>query len=157
MDNRFEALPYTVCRTDVSEYCVYEDGRLVKTISTLQSYCGPFRLATKTRTRPAYLQVTAVNRLLCLHRTGSAQPVPLADMVTFYLGCSFGFEGKLKEAGIPVRNVDQGRNVSMYRVGLLVVIHTAWRSVCFLLQENRHRSTLYNKECKKLITEHGDK
>lgn len=37
-------------------------------------------------------------------------------MVCFYLGCSFGFEGRLKEAGVPVRNVEQGRNVSMYRV-----------------------------------------
>lgn len=38
-------------------------------------------------------------------------------MVTFYLGCSFGFEGRLEEAGVPVRNVEQGRNVSMFRVG----------------------------------------
>lgn len=37
-------------------------------------------------------------------------------MVCFYLGCSFGFEGSLKEAGIPVRNVEQGTNVSMYKV-----------------------------------------
>ena len=41
---------------------------------------------------------------------------PLSDMVSFYLGCSFGFEGNLKKAGVPVRNVEQGRNVSMYRV-----------------------------------------
>lgn len=40
----------------------------------------------------------------------------LADMVTFYLGCSFGFEAALKAAGVPVRNVEQGKNVSMYKV-----------------------------------------
>lgn len=40
----------------------------------------------------------------------------LSDMVCFYLGCSFGFEGRLKSAGVPVRNVEQGKNVSMYRV-----------------------------------------
>ncbi|CAK6976476.1 D-glutamate cyclase%2C mitochondrial [Scomber scombrus] len=39
-------------------------------------------------------------------------------MVCFYLGCSFGFEGKLKKAGVPVRNVEQGRNVSMYRTAV---------------------------------------
>lgn len=39
-----------------------------------------------------------------------------SSMVSFYLGCSFGFEGSLKEAGIPVRNVEQGTNVSMYKV-----------------------------------------
>ncbi|XP_061424588.1 D-glutamate cyclase, mitochondrial isoform X1 [Lethenteron reissneri] len=36
-------------------------------------------------------------------------------LVSFYLGCSFSFERLLLEAGIPVRNVQQGRNVSMYR------------------------------------------
>lgn len=41
---------------------------------------------------------------------------PWSSMVCFYLGCSFGFEGSLKEAGIPVRNVEQGTNVSMYKV-----------------------------------------
>ncbi|MBN3312654.1 GLUCM protein, partial [Atractosteus spatula] len=29
------------------------------------------------------------------------------DMVTFYLGCSFSFEQTLRQAGIPVRNVEQ--------------------------------------------------
>lgn len=82
-------------RTDISQYCVYEEGRLVKTVSSLQSY------STVSRTTP------------------DLQPVshsPWADMVCFYLGCSFGFEGRLKSAGIPLRNVEQGRNVSMYRV-----------------------------------------
>uniref|UniRef100_A0AAY4B3K6 D-glutamate cyclase-like C-terminal domain-containing protein n=1 Tax=Denticeps clupeoides TaxID=299321 RepID=A0AAY4B3K6_9TELE len=39
----------------------------------------------------------------------------LQDMVVFYLGCSFGFEKALEQAGVPVRNVEQGRNVSMFR------------------------------------------
>mmetsp|Transcript_39722 Transcript_39722/g.64433 ORF Transcript_39722/g.64433 Transcript_39722/m.64433 type:complete len:270 (+) Transcript_39722:42-851(+) len=36
------------------------------------------------------------------------------DMVSFFLGCSFSFERALQEAGVPVRNIDEGRNVSMY-------------------------------------------
>ncbi|MET0427636.1 MAG: DUF1445 domain-containing protein, partial [Microvirga sp.] len=36
------------------------------------------------------------------------------DFVTFAIGCSFGFEGALMEAGVPIRNVEQGRTVSMY-------------------------------------------
>ncbi|XP_017290359.1 D-glutamate cyclase, mitochondrial isoform X2 [Kryptolebias marmoratus] len=76
-------------RTDVPQYCVYEDGRPAGTISSLQ-------------------------------RTGSA-PGSLSDMVSFYLGCSFGFEGKLKDAGVPVRNVEQGRNISMYRTAVCCV------------------------------------
>lgn len=37
------------------------------------------------------------------------------DLVTFVIGCSFTFEAALLEAGVPVRNVEQGRNVAMYR------------------------------------------
>ncbi|XP_053330998.1 D-glutamate cyclase, mitochondrial [Spea bombifrons] len=38
----------------------------------------------------------------------------LKDMVTFYLGCSFSFESAVERFGVPVRNVEQQRNVSMY-------------------------------------------
>ncbi|NXX48871.1 GLUCM protein, partial [Tricholaema leucomelas] len=39
----------------------------------------------------------------------------LKDMVTFYIGCSFSFEKAFQDAGIPVRNVEQKCNVSMYK------------------------------------------
>ncbi|XP_055011416.1 putative hydro-lyase BLi00500/BL02808 [Boleophthalmus pectinirostris] len=70
-------------RTDISRYCIYDNGKMVKTVSNLKKYSNEFR-----------------------------------DIVCFYLGCSFGFEGKLKEAGIPVRNVEQKKNVSMYRTSV---------------------------------------
>ncbi len=37
------------------------------------------------------------------------------DLVSFLIGCSFSFETGLLEAGVPLRHVQQGRNVSMYR------------------------------------------
>ncbi|MFK7835514.1 MAG: putative hydro-lyase [Sulfitobacter sp.] len=37
------------------------------------------------------------------------------DLVTVALGCSFTFENALLRAGIPVRHIDTGRNVPMYR------------------------------------------
>jgi uncharacterized protein YcsI (UPF0317 family) len=37
------------------------------------------------------------------------------DLVAFLLGCSFTFEDALLRAGVPVRHVEQGRNVPMYR------------------------------------------
>lgn len=37
------------------------------------------------------------------------------DFVAFLLGCSFSFDGVLQAAGLPVRHVEQGRNVSMFR------------------------------------------
>ncbi|MFF8847223.1 putative hydro-lyase [Streptomyces sp. NPDC015127] len=36
------------------------------------------------------------------------------DLVTFLLGCSFTFEWSLLAAGVPLRHVEQGRNVPMY-------------------------------------------
>jgi uncharacterized protein YcsI (UPF0317 family) len=36
------------------------------------------------------------------------------DLVAFLIGCSFTFETALQAAGIPVRHVEQGRNVPMY-------------------------------------------
>lgn len=35
------------------------------------------------------------------------------DLVTFLLGCSFSFEEALIQAGVPVRNIEEGKNVSM--------------------------------------------
>lgn len=37
------------------------------------------------------------------------------DLVTVALGCSFTFENALMRAGIPVRHIDEGRNVPMFR------------------------------------------
>lgn len=36
------------------------------------------------------------------------------DLVTFLIGCSFTFESALAEAGVPLRHVEQERNVPMY-------------------------------------------
>jgi uncharacterized protein YcsI (UPF0317 family) len=36
------------------------------------------------------------------------------EMVSFLLGCSFSFENALLAAGLPVRNLAEGKNVSMY-------------------------------------------
>ncbi|XP_068608278.1 D-glutamate cyclase, mitochondrial-like [Brachionichthys hirsutus] len=84
-------------RTDIPQYSVFEEGRLVRTVPNLQSYVTQTRLTSEQQ---------AVRR-------GS-----LSDMVCFYLGCSFGCEGSLKSAGVPVRNVEQGRNISMFRTAV---------------------------------------
>ena len=36
------------------------------------------------------------------------------DLVAFALGCSFSFEEALLEADVPIRNIAEGKNVSMY-------------------------------------------
>ena len=40
------------------------------------------------------------------------------DLVGFLLGCSFTFESALLQAGVPVRHIEQGRNVPMYRTNI---------------------------------------
>ncbi|WP_406261941.1 putative hydro-lyase [Streptomyces nigra] len=39
------------------------------------------------------------------------------DLVSFLIGCSFTFESALGGAGVPIRHVEQGRNVPMYVTG----------------------------------------
>jgi len=43
------------------------------------------------------------------------------DLVTFVIGCSFSFEQPLMDAGIPLRHVQQGKNVAMYRTNIQTV------------------------------------
>jgi uncharacterized protein YcsI (UPF0317 family) len=40
------------------------------------------------------------------------------DLVAFLLGCSFTFETALLDAGVPVRHLEAGSNVPMYRTSL---------------------------------------
>ena len=40
------------------------------------------------------------------------------NLQVFYLGCSFGFEHALQQAKVPLRNVDQNKNVSMYKTNI---------------------------------------
>ncbi len=41
-----------------------------------------------------------------------------SDLVGFLLGCSFTFESALLQAGVPVRHLEMGRNVPMYRTDI---------------------------------------
>jgi uncharacterized protein YcsI (UPF0317 family) len=41
-----------------------------------------------------------------------------ADLVSFVIGCSFTFENALLAAGVPVRHIEQGVNVPMYRTNI---------------------------------------
>lgn len=36
------------------------------------------------------------------------------DMVAFLIGCSFSFEDALLKAGVPIRHIEEGKNVPMY-------------------------------------------
>src|SRR6266851_8841740 len=40
------------------------------------------------------------------------------DLVAFLIGCSFTFENALLQAGLPIRHVESGCNVTMYRTNI---------------------------------------
>ena len=40
------------------------------------------------------------------------------DLVTFAIGCSFSFEHALLQNGVPVRHIEEGRNVPMYKTSI---------------------------------------
>lgn len=40
------------------------------------------------------------------------------DLVTFVIGCSFSFEEALLQNAVPIRHIEQGRNVPMYRTSI---------------------------------------
>jgi len=61
----------------------------------------------------------------CVYRDGrlaqevtSLEALWQEDFVTFAIGCSFSFEQMLQQAGIPLRHLEEGRNVSMYRTSI---------------------------------------
>ena len=41
------------------------------------------------------------------------------DLVAFLIGCSFTFEAAMLRAGLPVRHIEEGKNVPMYRTNIL--------------------------------------
>ncbi|MCA9039591.1 MAG: putative hydro-lyase [Planctomycetaceae bacterium] len=40
------------------------------------------------------------------------------DLVSFLIGCSFTFENALKREGVPLRHVEENKNVAMYRTNI---------------------------------------
>lgn len=44
-----------------------------------------------------------------------------SDLCTFVIGCSFSFEEALIEAGIPLRHIDAGKNVPMFKSNIACV------------------------------------
>lgn len=50
------------------------------------------------------------------------------DFVSFLIGCSFSFEAALLSAGVPVRHIEEGKNVPMYKTNLGCVSAGAFSS-----------------------------
>lgn len=54
----------------------------------------------------------------CVDEPGDIRALWRDDFVSFVLGCSFSFEQALLDEGVPLRHVQQGRNVAMFRTSI---------------------------------------
>lgn len=50
------------------------------------------------------------------------------DLVAFLIGCSFSFETAMLKAGLPVRHIEEGKNVPMYRTQLDCISNSSFAS-----------------------------
>jgi uncharacterized protein YcsI (UPF0317 family) len=80
--------PHADVRTDLPRYRVLQHGRCVERPTSITTY---WLDATRSRA---------------------------SDFVAFLIGCSFTFETALLKAGVPVRHIEQGTNVPMYRTNI---------------------------------------
>lgn len=60
----------------------------------------------------------AYRKGVCVGKPTSIEPYWDDNCVAFLIGCSFTFESALLKAGLPVRHIEEGRNVPMYRTNI---------------------------------------
>ncbi len=82
-------------RTDLPRYRVLKNGECIDRPTSIQDY-WPDHSPPSPLTKGGYRGV-------------------VTDLVAFLIGCSFTFETALLEAGIPIRHIEENKNVPMYR------------------------------------------
>ncbi len=94
----------------------------------------------------------------CTERTASIEPFWTDDSVAFLIGCSFTFESALLRAGLPVRHIDENRNVPMYRTN--IECRSAGRFTAPLVVSMRPMTPAHAGEAARITAEyprvHGD-
>ncbi|KAL4656146.1 hypothetical protein GN956_G6360 [Arapaima gigas] len=105
---------------DFEAFCHANPGPLPLLYRSKPGEWGCPRLAENSDIRVDCPQYCVFDDGVLSAKVSSLMPytAQLQDMVTFYLGCSFSFEQVLRTAGVPVRNVEQNRNVSMFRTSV---------------------------------------
>lgn len=79
------------------------------------------------------------------------------DLVGFLIGCSFTFENALQKAGVPVRHIEQGTNVPMYRTNQPCIPAGRFRGqmVVSMRPLNREQTETATRICAQLPLAHG--
>jgi len=92
---------------------------MMRIFALLAALCASTALATdapagSTRVAAAGEQYNSANGIVVTDVT----PFWRDDLVAFLLGCSFTFEWALLDAGIPMRHIEQGKNVAMWKTSV---------------------------------------
>ncbi|NXE24208.1 GLUCM protein, partial [Ardeotis kori] len=105
---------------DFEKFCHANDGPLPLLYRSKPGDWKCPSLSSDSDIRTDCLQYRVYEHGACTGSLKSLQEYSeqLKDMVTFYLGCSFSFEKAVQNAGIPIRNVEQKCNVSMYKTAV---------------------------------------
>ena len=92
--------PGSDVRTDLPRYRVLRNGECIDRPTSIKEYW--------TSNPPSSP----------LSKGGQRGVAASSDFTAFLIGCSFTFETALLKAGIPVRHIEEGRNVPMYRTNM---------------------------------------
>jgi uncharacterized protein YcsI (UPF0317 family) len=82
---------------------------------TRPGFCEPAQLAPGADVRTDLPRYRVYRRGVCVEQPTSIEPYWSDRCIAFLIGCSFTFESALLGAGLPVRHIEQGCNVPMYR------------------------------------------
>lgn len=78
----------------------------------------PTRLAPDADLRTDLPRYRVYRRGVCVDRPSDVASCWGENFVAFLIGCSFTFESALLDAGIPVRHIEESRNVPMFRTNI---------------------------------------
>ena len=126
--------PHADVRTDLPRYRVLQHGRCVERPTSIQSYwldaIPPSPFQGEGRGEGTIAELTPHPALSPQAERGF-QTIPQgergfqttpgergSDFVAFLIGCSFTFETALLKAGVPVRHIEEVKNVPMYRTNI---------------------------------------
>ncbi|MBI3835432.1 MAG: DUF1445 domain-containing protein [Planctomycetes bacterium] len=121
--------PGSDLRTDLPAYRVYRNGELVERCTSIVKYwaegndppLSPLIKgggAQRDSLRSPSARSEVRGSLDATSASESPRATTSADtdrLVAFLIGCSFTFEQALLDAGIPVRHIEENRNVPMFR------------------------------------------
>lgn len=103
---------------DFAEFCRRNPKPCPVLEVTSPGQVEPVRLAPGADLRTDLPRYRVLREGRCIDRPRDILSVWRDDFVAFLIGCSFTFETALLEAGVPVRHIEEGRNVPMYRTSV---------------------------------------